>query len=85
MAAEQGLIVDEAGFRRLMEEQRNRAKEDARAKKGQHRDAAAYREVADALGRPVEFTGYTEVVSEGAVAGMVGDGGTRHRRPARAT
>jgi alanyl-tRNA synthetase len=75
MAAEQGLSVDEVGFRRLMAEQRARAKADARAKKGQHRDAAAYREVADALGRPVEFTGYTEVVSEGSVAGIVADGG----------
>ena len=51
MAAEQGLAVDEDGFRRLMTEQRQRAKADAQAKKGQHRDAAAYREVADALGR----------------------------------
>ena len=44
MAAEQGLTVDEAGFRRLMNEQRERAKADARSKKGQHRDATAYRE-----------------------------------------
>ena len=34
MAAEQGLSVDEAGFRRLMDEQRQRAKADAAAKKG---------------------------------------------------
>ncbi len=33
MAAEQGIAVDEAGFRRLMREQRERAKADARAKK----------------------------------------------------
>ena len=32
--------VDEEGFRRLMTEQRDRAKADARAKKGQHVDAA---------------------------------------------
>jgi alanyl-tRNA synthetase len=75
MASEQGLSVDEAGFRRLMEEQRRRAKEDARAKKGAHRDAAAYREVADSLGRPVDFTGYTETTSEGSVAGIVTAGG----------
>src|SRR5918998_1695928 len=43
MAAEQGLSVDEEGFRRLMAEQRDRAKADARAKKGTHRDATAYR------------------------------------------
>ncbi len=71
MAAEQGLSVDEAGFRRLMTEQRERAKADAKAKKGQHRDARAYREVADSLGRAVEFTGYTDVVTEGAVRGLV--------------
>ena len=71
MAAEQGLSVDEEGFRRLMSEQRERAKADARAKKGQHRDASAYRAVADSLGRPVEFTGYHEVVTEGSVRGIV--------------
>jgi alanyl-tRNA synthetase len=75
MAAEQGLSVDEEGFRRLMGEQRQRAKDDAKAKKGQHRDASAYRAVADDLGRAVEFTGYSEVVSEGAVRGIVADGG----------
>ena len=38
MAAEQGLAVDEQGFRGLMAEQRERAKADARAKKGAHGD-----------------------------------------------
>jgi alanyl-tRNA synthetase len=71
MAAEQGLTVDEGGFRRLMSEQRQRAKADARAKKGQHADATAYRQVSDALGRPVEFTGYSEVVSEATVRGII--------------
>jgi alanyl-tRNA synthetase len=75
MAAEQGLSVDEAGFRRLMTEQRERAKADAKAKKGQHRDARAYREVADSLGRAVEFTGYADVVSEASVRGIVAAGG----------
>lgn len=32
MAAEQGLTVDEDAFRKLMKEQRDRAKADARAK-----------------------------------------------------
>src|SRR3954467_13828824 len=71
MAAEQGLAVDEEGFRRLMNEQRERAKADAKAKKGRHSDASAYRQVSDALGRPVEFTGYSEVVSEGTVRGII--------------
>jgi alanyl-tRNA synthetase len=74
MAAEQGLSVDEDGFRRLMAEQRDRAKADARAKKGAHRDAAAYREIADGLGRSVEFTGYDATVDEGVVRGIVRSG-----------
>jgi alanyl-tRNA synthetase len=75
MAAEQGLSVDEEGFRRLMGEQRDRAKADARAKKGQHRDASAYRAVADTMGRAVQFTGYGEVVTEGSVRGIITPGG----------
>src|SRR4051794_464961 len=75
MAQEQGLIVDEVGFRELMGQQRDRAKADARAKKGAHVDATAYRQVADSLGKPVEFTGYREVVSEGSVRGLVAAGG----------
>lgn len=71
MAAEKGLTVDEDGFRRLMGEQRQRAKDDARSKKGRHAETTAYREVADALGHAVEFVGYDEVVSEGAVRGLI--------------
>ena len=76
MASEQGLSVDEDGFRRLMTEQRQRAKADAKAKKGQHAETGAYREIADSLGTPVDFTGYDEVVSEGSVRGIVGDDGS---------
>jgi alanyl-tRNA synthetase len=75
MAAEQGLSVDEEGFRRLMTEQRDRAKADAKAKKTKHGDASAYREVADSLGSPVRFTGYDEVVSEATVRGIVAGAG----------
>jgi alanyl-tRNA synthetase len=74
MAAEQGLEVDEVGFRDLMEQQRRRAREDARAKKGGHVNTAAYRQVADDIGHAVDFTGYREVVSEGRVRGIVRDG-----------
>jgi alanyl-tRNA synthetase len=76
MAAEHGVSVDEVGFRRLMAEQRDRAKADARAKKTAHGDTQVYRQVADGLGRDVQFTGYDEVVSEGRVAGIVRDGET---------
>ncbi len=76
MAAEKGLAVDEDGFRRLMDEQRRRAKDDAKSKKGLHVSTAAYREVADSLGRPVEFIGYDDVVAESAVRGLISsDGG----------
>src|SRR4051794_37091486 len=74
MAQEQGLVVDEVGFRELMGQQRDRAKADARAKKGAHADATAYRRIADSLGAPVDFTGYREVVTEGAVRGLVAAG-----------
>jgi alanyl-tRNA synthetase len=76
MAAEQGVQVDQDGFRRLMKEQRDRAKADARSKKSAHGDTSAYRFVADSLGRAVEFTGYDETVSEARVAGLLVDGGS---------
>src|SRR4051812_10379946 len=43
MAAEQGVTVDEAGFRALMKEQRDRARADARAKRTGSVDVLAYR------------------------------------------
>jgi alanyl-tRNA synthetase len=75
IAAEQGLGVDEAGFQRLMTEQRRRAKADAQARKTGHADLSAYRSVLDA-GGPVEFTGYTEVARESKVRALLGDSGT---------
>ncbi|WP_327188666.1 alanine--tRNA ligase [Streptomyces xinghaiensis] len=73
MAAEQGLSVDEEGFRRLMKEQRERAKADARAKKTGHADVSSYREVADRAGATV-FTGYTDTEGESTVVGLLVDG-----------
>ncbi|MFJ6948391.1 alanine--tRNA ligase [Streptomyces wuyuanensis] len=73
MAAEQGLSVDEDGFRRLMKEQRERAKADAKAKKTGHADLSAYREVADSAGA-TEFTGYTHTDGESTVVGLLVDG-----------
>ena len=74
MAEEQGVWVDQDGFRRLMKEQRDRAKADARSKKSAHGDTTAYRSALDLLGRGVEFTGYDETVSEARVAGVLVDG-----------
>src|ERR671938_1702271 len=45
MAAEQGVTVDEAGFRALMQQQRDRARADARAKKTGAVDLGAYRDL----------------------------------------
>jgi len=73
MAAEQGLSVDESGFRRLMQEQRERAKADARAKKQSHADLSAYRDIADARGA-TSFTGYTSTENEATVVGLLVDG-----------
>jgi alanyl-tRNA synthetase len=74
MAEEQGVAVDEEGFRRLMGQQRERAKADARSKRSSHGDTAAYRQISDQLGAAVAFTGYDEVQSESRVAGLVSGG-----------
>ncbi len=73
MAAEQGLAVDEEGFRRLMAEQRERAKADARTRKAGLTPTTIYREVLE-RGGATEFTGYTEVVTDGAIVGLLRDG-----------
>ncbi|WP_030440139.1 alanine--tRNA ligase [Actinoplanes subtropicus] len=74
IAAEQGLSVDQDGFRRLMADQRARAKADAAARKTGHADLSAYRGVLDA-GGPVEFTGYQEISRESRVRALLGDSG----------
>ena len=73
MAREEGLEVDEDGFRRLMKEQKDRAKADSRAKKSGHTDVSEYRAIADASGNS-EFCGYTSVTSESTVTGILLDG-----------
>jgi alanyl-tRNA synthetase len=74
IAAEQGLDVDQDGFRRLMADQRSRAKADAAARKTGHADLSAYRTVLE-NGGPVQFTGYAEVSRESRVRALLGDGG----------
>ncbi|EIU10421.1 alanine--tRNA ligase [Mycobacteroides abscessus 5S-0422] len=72
MAAEAGLSVDEKGFRDLMNEQRQRAKADAAARKHAHADLSAYRELVDA--GPTEFTGFDELDSAARILGIFVDG-----------
>jgi alanyl-tRNA synthetase len=73
MAAEQGIAVDEGGFRRLMAEQRARAKADSRAKKTAHSDLSVYRSALDA--GSVEFTGYREIRREARISAIIGEAG----------
>jgi alanyl-tRNA synthetase len=73
MAREEGLEVDEAGFTRLMKEQRDRAKADAKAKKSGHTDLSEYKKIADSKGAS-EFLGYTKTETESQVNGILVDG-----------
>ena len=73
MAREEGLEVDEDGFRRLMKEQKDRAKADAKAKKSGHTDVSVYKSIADKSGKS-EFIGYSQQSSESKLTGIVVDG-----------
>ncbi len=73
MAREEGLEVDEDGFRRLMKEQKDRAKADAKAKKSGHTDVSVYKTIADKNGKS-EFVGYAHQSSESKLTGIVVDG-----------
>ena len=73
MAREEGLEVDEEGFRRLMKEQKDRAKADAKAKKSGHTDVSVYKAIADKSGKS-EFIGYAHLSSESKLTGIVVDG-----------
>ncbi len=73
MAAEQGLSVDEEGFRRLMGEQRQRARQDAREKKTGNADISVYASLLEQAGR-VTFTGYDAAEGEATIVGLLADG-----------
>lgn len=72
IAEEAGLSVDRAAFDTLMQEQRARAKADARARKRQLADTSVYRDLR-AQGETV-FTGYTDLETESRVLGILVDG-----------
>jgi alanyl-tRNA synthetase len=73
MAAEQGLTVDEEGFRRLMGEQRERAKKDAKEKKTGNADISAYAALLEQAGK-VTFTGYDAAQGEATIVGLLANG-----------
>ena len=70
MASEQGLAVDEAEFRRLMTEQRQRAKADAAGKKTGNADISVFARVLEQSGQ-VTFTGYDQIAGEATVVGLI--------------
>ena len=72
MAAEQGLTVDRAKFDALMKEQKDRARADAKAKKGGLQSTEAYRELRES--GEVPFLGYTDLDVATRVRGIVADG-----------
>ena len=73
MATEAGLHVDEEGFRKLMKEQKDRAKADSKAKKSGHTDVSEYKKIMDATGQ-TDFVGYNNFVSESKVHAILVDG-----------
>ncbi|MBN9168567.1 MAG: alanine--tRNA ligase, partial [Microbacterium sp.] len=72
VAEEAGLTVDRAAFDALMQEQRTRAKTDAKSRKRALADHSVYREFR-ALGETV-FTGYSDLETASTVLGLLVDG-----------
>lgn len=72
MAAEQGLSVDREMFSKLMAEQKERARADAKAKKGGLGSTEAYRELREQA--EVPFLGYTDLDIETSITGLLIDG-----------
>ncbi len=70
MASEQGLTVDEEGFRRLMAQQRQRAKEDSIQKKTGNADISVFTALLERSGQ-VDFTGYEQMSGEATVTGLL--------------
>ncbi|EAP99341.1 alanyl-tRNA synthetase [Janibacter sp. HTCC2649] len=72
MAEEHGLTVDREGFTRLMLEQRNRAKADAKSKKSGHANTEVWKELRTS--GETDFRAWQELTSEAKVVGLVVDG-----------
>ena len=72
MAEEAGVDVDQNKFMQLMQEQRERARKDAKAKKTGHVDTSLYYEAH--AGQDTVFTGYTEHTTQSAIRTLLVDG-----------
>src|SRR5690606_10193293 len=77
MAEEQGLTVDRAKFDELMKEQKERARADAKAKKGGGTSMEAYRQLRDK--GEVPFLGFTDLDVATTVRGIIADGAATDR------
>ncbi|MDF7663913.1 alanine--tRNA ligase [Bifidobacterium sp. ESL0763] len=73
MAEEQGVKVDEKGFRELMDEQKSRARADA-LKKRHNVDVSVYDDFKKTLAEPIEFLGYHDHSSRSSVIGIFVEG-----------
>jgi alanyl-tRNA synthetase len=73
MAQENGLAIDGDGFKRLMKEQKERAKADAKAKKTGHTDLSEYRKIAEGA-KTLSFVGYENLSAEASIVGVLVDG-----------
>lgn len=74
MAEEAGVSVDQDKFVALMQEQRERARKDAKAKKTGHADTSLYYQAH--AGEDTVFTGYTEHTTQSTIRSLLIDGNT---------
>jgi alanyl-tRNA synthetase len=72
MAAEQGVTVDEQGFRELMKQQRDRARADSRAKRTGSVDVLAYRRLLADHG-PTDWQAYDTLRTDSRVLALISD------------
>lgn len=72
MAEEAGVSVDQSKFTELMQEQRERARKDAKAKKTGHADTSLYYQAH--AGQDTVFTGYTEHTTESQIRSLLVNG-----------
>lgn len=73
MAQDQGVKVDEAKFRELMNEQKSRARQDA-LKKRHNVDLSEYDDFKNKMQAPIEFLGYTDMTLRSRVIGIMQEG-----------
>src|SRR3954449_13240164 len=81
MAAEQGVTVDEQGFRELMKQQRDRARADSRAKRTGAVDVQAYGRLLADHG-PTDWQAYDTLRTDSRVLALVSDLGDDGDAPA---